>query len=162
MTNKTPYYRLLDHTADLGMEVRGIDLKDLFTNAGKAFMHLMLKVESPSKGDGLKGDCLKGDGLKGDGLKGDARRMDIAGTDLADLMVRWLGELLYLFEGEDLVATIMDIDVLTPRGLGATLRTIPFDPSRHEIIREIKAVTYHQIAVIQSGHLWKARVIFDL
>ena len=152
MTNKTPYYRLLDHTADLGMEVRGIDLKDLFTNAGKAFMHLMLKVESPSKGDGLKGN----------GLKGDARRMDIAGTDLADLMVRWLGELLYLFEGEDLVATIMDIDVLTPRGLGATLRTIPFDPSCHEIIREIKAVTYHQIAVIQSGHLWKARVIFDL
>ncbi len=77
-------------------------------------------------------------------------------------MVRWLGEILYLFEGDNLVVISTDIHALTPLRLEATLRTIPFDPLNHEILCEIKAVTYHQIQVIPKGNLWEARVIFDL
>jgi SHS2 domain-containing protein len=89
-------------------------------------------------------------------------KISVSGGDLADLMVRWLGEILYLFEGDDLVVTSISIDSLTPSQLEATLETVPYDPEIHEILNEIKAVTYHQIEVSNKGDIWEARVIFDL
>jgi SHS2 domain-containing protein len=112
----TPDYTLLDHTADLGIRIRGTDPIDLFENAGRALMHLILRMKSPGKTTPLK--------------------LSLSGDDLADLMVRWLGEILYLFEGENLVVT--------------------------EILMEIKAVTYHQIEVVDKGDMWESSVIFDL
>jgi SHS2 domain-containing protein len=44
----------------------------------------------------------------------------------------------------------------------ATVHGEPLDPSRHPIDTEIKAVTYHQIAVEQTNGRWQTRVIFDL
>jgi SHS2 domain-containing protein len=38
----------------------------------------------------------------------------------------------------------------------------PFDGRKHEICKEIKAVTYHQTEVRQTDAGWTARVIFDV
>jgi SHS2 domain-containing protein len=92
----------------------------------------------------------------------DTVKISLIGNDLPDLMVRWLTEILYLFEGEHLVTTDIIIDSLSSATIDATLTALPFDPLRYDILREIKAVTYHQIAVTQKEGLWKARVIFDL
>ncbi|MBW1774450.1 MAG: archease, partial [Deltaproteobacteria bacterium] len=80
----------------------------------------------------------------------------------ADLMVRWLGEILYLFEGEREILSDLDIDSISPTRLDVTLKTVPFNPDIHEILCEIKAVTYHQIQVAQKGDQWRARIFFDL
>ena len=138
----TPNFTILDHTADLGITIHGANLIDLFENAGKVLIHLMLRIDSPEKSS--------------------SKKISISGDDLADLMVRWLGEILYLFEGESLVVTSISIDSLTFNKLEATLETIPFNPRTHKILREIKAVTYHQIEVTDKGDVWEARVIFDL
>ena len=140
----TPDYTLLDHTADLGIKIRGTDPINLFENAGRALIHLILKVKPPGKTTPLK--------------------LSLSGDDLADLMVRWLGEILYLFEGEHLVVTSINIGALSPSppSLEAALDTIPFDPQMHEILMEIKAVTYHQIEVVDKGDMWESSVIFDL
>jgi SHS2 domain-containing protein len=142
MTIDAPDYVLLDHTADLGIKIRGTDLKDLFENAGKALMHLMLKGETLGKTSPTK--------------------ITVSGEDLPDLMVRWLGEILYLFEGENLVVTSSHIHSVTPSRIEATLETVPFDSKIHEILSEIKAVTYHQIEVTDKDDRWEAKVIFDL
>ncbi len=142
MSRRPPDYTLLDHTADLGIKVRGIDLKDLFETAARALMHLMVKGQSPSTPTSMK--------------------ISLSGEDLADLMVRWLGEILYLFEGENLVVTSTHMDALSSSHLEATLETVPFEPEIHEILSEIKAVTYHQIEVTEKGNAWEARVIFDM
>ncbi len=142
MIERTPVYELMDHTADLGIRVKGKDLIDLFENGGKALLHLMVKVRSSGKPAPLK--------------------LKVAGNDLPDLMVRWLAEILYLFEGEKVIATAIKIDSLSPTGLEATLWTSPYDPRIHKIIREIKAVTYHRIEVIEKKGLWEASIIFDL
>jgi SHS2 domain-containing protein len=140
----TPDYTLLDHTADLGIKIRGTDPIDLFENAGRALIHLILMIKSPGKTTPLK--------------------LSLSGDDLADLMVRWLGEILYLFEGENLVVTSINIGALSPSppSLEAALDTTPFDPQMHEILMEIKAVTYHQIEVVNKGDMWESSVIFDL
>ena len=60
-----------------------------------------------------------------------------------------------------MVSSISKVDV-RPSRLHAVLETVPFNPERHEIINEIKAVTYHQIEVAEKGDHWEAQVIFDL
>jgi SHS2 domain-containing protein len=142
MSTSASDYTLLDHTADLGIKVRGTDLKDLFEGAGRALMHLMVRAEIPSKTTSMK--------------------ISVSGEDLADLMVRWLGEILYLFAGENLVVTSIRMDSVSTSHLDATLETVPFEPEIHETLGEIKAVTYHQIQVTEKANGWEAKVIFDV
>jgi len=142
MASEKPDFTLLDHTSDLGIRVRGPNLKKLFEWAAKSMIQLMVRVEP--------------------GPKTKAVEASIPANDLADLMVRWLGEILYLFEGEKEVVTDIEIHSIVPSHLHATLTTVPFNPSLHEIIYEIKAVTYHQIEVTQKADKWETRIIFDL
>jgi SHS2 domain-containing protein len=142
MGGRIPEHTLLDHTADLGIRVWGSDLEDLFENAAKVLVHLFISGDSP--------------------LETLPRKIHVSGEDPADLMVKWLGEILYLFEGERQVITSLHIDSLTPSSLEAYVNTVPFDPEIHEVLREIKAVTYHQIEVAYKGDHWEAKVIFDL
>ena len=142
MMTTTPDYSLINHTADLGIKICGTDLKNLFENAGRALMHVMVRGKTLRETHSMK--------------------ISQSGEDLADLMVRWLGEILYLFEGENLVVTLIHINSICASHLEATLETVPFDPSIHEILNEIKAVTYHQIEVANKGNWWEARVIFDI
>ena len=46
--------------------------------------------------------------------------------------------------------------------LKARLFYEPYDPDRHAVLQEIKAVTYHQIRVAPVPEGWEARVIFDI
>ena len=46
--------------------------------------------------------------------------------------------------------------------LVAKLTGEAYDPSRHEIKVEIKAVTYHQLTIKQEGGQWVGRVILDI
>ena len=89
-------------------------------------------------------------------------RMTVSADDMDDLMVRWLSEILYLFEGEGEVVTGVKILLVLPSHLEAAIKKVPFDPGRHEIQHEIKAVTYHQIDVSEKKNHWEARIIFDV
>lgn len=142
MVSHTPDYALLDHTADLAVKVQGIDPKNLFENAGKALMHLMLRDKASVSPVDF--------------------RISLSGQDLADLMVRWLGELLYLLQGENRVVTELKVEYLASDRLEAIVGAIPFDPEIHEILSDIKAVTYHQVEVAEKGDHWEATVILDI
>ncbi len=142
MDSKKPDFTLLDHTADLGIIVRGRNLRNLFEVAAKSMMYIMVK--------GNPADTTK------------TLKLSVEGYDLADLMVRWLGEILYLFEGEHELVTGVDITSVSHSHLDATLETVSFDTNLHEILCEIKAVTFHQIEVVKKDDYWETRIIFDL
>jgi len=142
MNNETLNYRLLDHTADLGFEITAASQAALFEQAGRALLRVMF------------GDTLHS------GTQ--TIQVTLSGDDAPDLMVRWLSEILYLLEGERLIVAGINIDSISLTTINATLCVLPFDPLMHEIIREIKAVTYHQINVTEINGTWMARVIFDL
>jgi len=142
MTASDPEYTLLDHTADLRVAFRGNDLKALFENAARALIDLLLRGASSERPSPVQ--------------------ISVSGEDLPDLMVRWLGEILYLLEGEGRVVTSLKIHRLVSTTLDATLGTIPFDPLVHEIQNAIKAVTFHQIEVAERGDHWEAKVVFDV
>ena len=86
----------------------------------------------------------------------------IEGEDFPDLMVRWLGEILYLFDGENLIVNSITIKSISPTKLKSTLTLTSFETEHHQVKREIKAVTYHQISVDKVNDGWQARIIFDI
>jgi len=135
-------YEILNHTADLGVIVKANSLKNLFVHAANVMTELM----------------VKGDGRG----KKEVREIVIEGMDYADLMVRWLGEILYLFYSEKLIGKSIQIKSLTHKRISSFIEFTQFDPQNSEIIREIKAVTYHKIAVEKRGKRWEAMVIFDI
>src|SRR5262245_59050417 len=88
--------------------------------------------------------------------------LSLSATDVEDLLVRWLSELLYLYDTQRLLCCSFTFATLEPTHLTATVAGEPLDPERHPIDTEIKAVTYHQIAVEQVAGHWQACVILDL
>lgn len=149
-------YRFLDHTADIGIEVYGANLEDLFSQAACALIELLTDRNV---------------------LNGEAERMiHVAGTDLDDLWVNYLREVLYLFQGDNFLVK----DVLQEKG---SLRTVIiaesqdkgagpgldahfsgeiYNPRRHVIKTEIKAVTYHKASVRRTPGGWRGVFIVDV
>lgn len=145
MPGETPHpeiYEPLSHTGDLGMLVYGRNLHELFAHAAWAMFDLM--------GDATT-ICPQ-----------QIVQIQVSATDREDLLVQWLSELLYLYDTQRLLCCTCTFTTLEPTALTATVAGEPLDPARHPIDTEIKAVTYHQIAVEPIGDGWQARVIFDV
>ena len=142
MNSKHPSYEIIDHTADLGIVVKGGNIKELFINAANAMTDLMVKADVREKGR--------------------KRKLIVEGDDLPDLMVRYLSEILYLFNGEHMLVRAIEIGSVSSTRLQSRLSVMSLNKGNHEILREIKAVTYHQIAVEETAEGWEARVIFDI
>jgi SHS2 domain-containing protein len=138
------FYRLFDHTADLGVEIYGPDPAALFINAGYALFEMLVQREEQSPQGRHH------------------RRIEVQGGDWADLMVNWLRELLYLFNGDQQVLSDIRMQALSENELQAVVASEDFMPRRHRVRQEIKAVTYHQIDVGPQSGRWMARVIFDI
>jgi SHS2 domain-containing protein len=135
-------YRFFDHTADFGLEIFGDDALSLFYEAAKALFDLITAPAAP-------GRC-------------DQRHIEVSGQDWADLMVNWLRELLYLWNGKSQLVRDIEMATVEETRLEAVLGCETYDPDRHEIRNEIKAVTYHQIEVGPFEDGWRARVVFDI
>jgi SHS2 domain-containing protein len=142
MDSNSLNYEIIDHTADMGIRVKGNDLKSLFINAARAMIDLM--VTGDFAGEKIVRDSV------------------IKGEDFPDLMVKWLGEILYLFDGEKLIVHSIEITSITPVQVQSRLALTSFEEAHHKVLREIKAVTYHQISVAKINQGWEARVIFDI
>ena len=134
-------YEAIDHTADFGLRVFGDHPIDLFQNSAMALMDQVVETASlpPQK----------------------EIRLSIKGNDWPDLMVNWLREILYLWSGKALLTRSVQIQSITEKSLSSHVWVDLFSPQRHTLISEIKAVTYHQIQVLDRGGLWEATVIFD-
>ena len=136
------HFRILDHTADIGLTIYGEDLKALFAHAGEGFFHIITDLKK------VKPRIEK--------------RVELGGESLDRLLVDWLGELLYLHDVDHLLFGEFAMESVGVEGLKAVAKGEPFQEGVHVIKTEIKAVTYHQIRVEKRNGGWRARVIFDL
>jgi SHS2 domain-containing protein len=135
-------YELFEHTADLGLRVRAETLDELFAEAGRALFSVIV-------------------------ANFDAVRpvhefaFEIEGSRRDDLLFDWLAELLYTFDARHVLLSDFRVEV-HQTGLAATARGEPYDPDRHELDMEVKAITYHRLKVEQDADGWLAEVIVDL
>ncbi|MBW2646871.1 MAG: archease [Deltaproteobacteria bacterium] len=140
MAKKTSY-RFIDHTADLGIVVRGEDPKSLFKNTALALFDIIADSKAPGPQE--------------------KKILNITGDDWADLMVNWLREVLYLWNGEEYLVKDATVIELSEKSLRAEVALEAYQPQIHTVKTEVKAVTYHQAYVGPANGEWEARIIFD-
>jgi SHS2 domain-containing protein len=135
-------YRLIDHTADYGIEAFGKDLKQVFENAAFAICDLIIEP-----------NCLQGRHTE---------QLIIIGDDVNDLMMNWLREILYRFHGMEMLIKQTSVQQIIETRLMADITYDFFEKEHHEIQNEIKAITYHQFEVQKVADGWVARFIVDV
>ncbi len=135
-------YRQFYHTADLGIEVFGGTAGELFTNAAFAIFDLITDL-----------NCVEAR---------ETRTIKMEGVDQDDLLVNFLREALYLFNGEHWLAKKFRLLEFGDNRLVAEAAGEPFDPGRHRIETELKAVTYHQLGIRKTPEGFTTKVVFDV
>ncbi len=123
-------FEITDHTADIGVIAYGGDFADLLKNAAIGMLSLVTdldKVENKL-----------------------SKEIMVQEKDDVSLLVGWLNELLYQLEAERLIFRDFTIVVQDGNRLAATCQGEQWDPVRHAIKREIKAVTYHNLNIIKK------------
>lgn len=136
------HYELLNHTADLGLRVTADDIYELFEAAAHAMFDQIVDRS-----------VLTG---------GTQENLTVSGIDKPDLLIGWLRELLYIFNGRERLVKWVHIEQMDDTHIAARIWHDPFDPAAHPILTDIKAVTYHGINVEQTPEGWVATVIFDV
>ena len=141
-------YRELDHTADRALQVWGRELVDLFAGAARGMCSLMGDLE----------------GL----VPGGWRTVRLESTDLEGLLVEWLNELLYLIESEGLLFVEYRIESLSTSEVardgtpGATMTAHLGGAVAPVTKADIKAATFHDLALVEDAAGWSATITFDV
>lgn len=130
-------YHFIDHTADIGIRIVSDDVKSLFEDAALALVDIM---------------------GAGSAQGGKSERITVEGLDQVDVLVRWLQEILYRIEVEDLRISHLEILELNPNGLTAI---VAGTNSPTELLEEIKAVTYHNLEIREVDNHVETTIIFD-
>ena len=149
--------RVIEHTADLAIEVEADSLLDLFDGAAMGMIAL-IELEDPG---GPLGVSARADLSDADSRRSSdevARELDLSAPDLPSLLVHWLREMLYLFQVEHLAYRGAEFHQLTTNSLRALVHAEP--PA--DAIREIKGVTYHALEVSHHDETWHTRLVFDV
>jgi len=138
-------FKILEHTADIGIEVYGKTKREVFTNAAKGMFEIIAGETKNLKENFYDKIKLEADNLEG-------------------LLFVWLNELLYISETKLVILNKFKIKGLSDFQIEAKVEGIKIDPPFVKIQKEIKAVTYHRLEIKEDKEsgLWRAQLIFDI
>ena len=125
------------HTADWALEVWAPDAPALFTQAALGMTALM--------------------GLQARSAPRVSQSFDLTCADLESLLIGFLSELLYLIQRDGVGFDQFDL-TFTDDQLYATVSGQPIDRQA----KEIKAVTYHNLRIVETGRGLETTIVFDV
>ncbi len=135
-------FRVLEHTADVGFEAFGATRDEVFVNAARALQDLSVELESIEAREKFT--------------------VEVSGENAVELLVNWLSQLLFLFDAEGWVFRDFQIASLEETALKGRAQGEKFDRTRHHVKLQVKAITYHQLALEQTSQGWRAQVYVDI
>ena len=129
----------IEHTADRALRIYGENLEELLCNAARGLNSIMGVGEEPDPAPETRSITLDADDAEG-------------------LMVEWLSELVFWAESEMLVFCKFDLQTVSPTRVKAAVtgRQVA------ELETHIKAVTYHNLEIVQRETGLAATVVFDV
>jgi protein archease len=136
------WLKFVDHTADAGIAVEAPNLARLFERAAWGMFFVTTDVSAARATE--------------------TTRISIEAPDRVALLVRWLSDLNYRHVTEHRIFSEFKVLALGEHHLEAEVSGEIFDPARHTIFTEIKAVTFHGLQIERDDRGWKAQIIFDL
>jgi len=135
-------FEITDHTADIGITAYGENLAGLMANAACGMLSLIIDPQTVNS-------TL-------------TSRIELEEQDNVTLLVGWLNALLYELEVNRLLFKEFDVVVSGPAKLSAACRGEKLDLSKHRLIREVKAATYHNLSISEEKGIYSASIIFDI
>lgn len=130
-------YREIDHTADWELEIWAPDLPELLVQAARGMYHLT--------------------GIKPSNELRSPYTITLLFDEPETLLVDFLNELLYRIESEDLVFDQFNLKIEAGM-LHAALSGVKVS----FLAKEIKAATYHQLAIRETDQGLLTRIVFDV
>lgn len=135
-------YEICEHTADLGIRVRAESFAALLADAGRGLTAVIAGDPKQVRAETTES-------------------FTVAGSDPTWLLFDFVSELHAAFELRRMLFCEFAIDV-QPAGLRATVRGERYDPARHLLAHEVKAVTQHELGVRHEADGWEAFFIVDI
>ena len=142
MKAKKKFYKVFEHTADIGIKVRGRSLKELFKNLALAVFDIIAEKKPASSKIRKKIP-----------IKLEARNPE-------ELLVDWINELLYLSSVKELIFEDFKIKEIDNNHIDVISVACPV--KNYNVNVEIKAATYHELEVKRAKNGWQVKVIFDV
>jgi SHS2 domain-containing protein len=136
---RTAGYEVVEHTADWALRVYGRNLAQLLENAAIGMSHLMV------------GDLAAVPNTV-------ERTLELEAFDAETLLVDWLSELAYWAEDEQLVFREFELSRVTENHLSAVVR----GGKAVELQKHIKAVTYHNLEIVETETGVMTTIVFDV
>ena len=134
-----PPWEEIEHTADVGLRVRGATLAELFANAARGMLALVLGSETAAQ----EQECIA---------------IELTAPDVETLLVDWLSELVYLMEDGSFIASGVEVFEVA----AGTLRAEATGGTDASLHKHIKAVTYHDLSIEKTRGGYQATVVFDV
>jgi len=137
-----PRYEIIPHTADIGVKAYGATLQELFNNTAYAMFDIIADL------DGLTGSVTQS--------------VEVNAPNTEELLVAWLGELLYHFYTKQVIFFDFQIEELSETRVKAQALGRHIGENRNRLKTEIKAVTYHELKIEKKDGAYAATIIFDV
>lgn len=137
-------HEIFEHTADLGLRATAPTLERLMAEAARGLFEI-----------------IAGDLAQLRPRPDHAERFNVAGTDPTWLLFDWISELHAAFELRRMLFGAFDVSI-DATGLHATAHGEPYEPARHTLAHEIKAITQHELSVVKTAGGWEATLIVDI
>jgi len=137
-----PEFTILEHPADLGIRACGTTLAQAFEVVAYGLISLILDSKSIR--------CVE------------SRKVRVSAQNYQQLLVRWLNEILFLYDGERFAPVEFEIQELSECRLVAEVRGTNCDSEIYQTRLDVKAVTYHQLFINQTQGGYSLQVFLDV
>ncbi|MCM8818529.1 MAG: archease [Candidatus Omnitrophica bacterium] len=132
--------KIINHTADIGIEVYGETIKEIFLNSAKGLYEMM--------------------GIENNGSE-NFLEINLQGNQIEELLVKFLNELIYLVETKKLGGEPENI-IIEKKENEYLLKALLRVKNIKKRYKEIKAATYHNLKIEKAKKGFKTTIIFDL
>lgn len=133
-------YKFKEHTADVKFIAEGKSLEDAFMECANALK------------EALCGDVRVSRKL--------SKKVSITGTDLENLLYKFLEEILFLLDSENFL--VSSVKFLKINGMSLVAELIGDSSQNYSIIGPVKAVTYSQMSIKFKQNKFFCTVVLDV
>ena len=142
----TGSYKFIDHTADIAFDVEGNTLRELFIAAANAWKESVIEKVSYLKSR-------------------NQLRLELKTLTIEQLLVDFLSELNFqFFTKKWLYLNSKNLSITNENRLWKLSASLNGNEISNDTLikQEIKAVTYHQMEIVNENNKYKTRVVFDI
>lgn len=140
-----PFYKFIEHTADVLFQAQAGSLAELFVQCALALEDTQVNIKKIKAKEKLE--------------------IKVEGKNQEDLLFEFLDDLIFYKDVELLIFNKFDILIEEKGGkyiLNCTAQGEKLDPKKHEPKVDVKAITMHLFEVKKIKDGWQARVLLDV